>query len=40
MVVAISFEHVISPIVEIVPVKAGDANGAFHAKLVLDSVLV
>ena len=40
MVVAVSFEHILSPVAEIFPVKAGDANGAFNAKLVLVSVLV
>ena len=40
MVVAVSLEDMISPGVEILPVNAGDANGAFNAKLVLVSVLV
>ena len=40
MVVAVSFEHVVSPVVEIAPVSAGDANGAFNAKLSSTSVLV
>ena len=34
MVVAVSFEHVVSPVVEIVPVNAGDANGALRFRAV------
>ena len=33
IVVAVAFEQVISPAVEWVPVNAGDANGAFNAKV-------
>ena len=33
MVVAVSFEHVISPVVEIDPANADDANGALGFKL-------
>ena len=40
MVVAVAFEHVISPMVEIFPVNAGDANCAFNAKLSSTSGLV
>ena len=40
MVIAIAFEPVKSPVVEIFPVNAGDANGAFNAKLFSTSVLV
>jgi hypothetical protein len=39
-VVAGAFEHIISPVVEIVPVNAGDANGAFNVKLASTSVFV
>ena len=34
MVVAVSFDHVISPAVEIDPVNAGDANGALRIRAV------
>ena len=34
MVVAISFEHVVSRSVEIVPISAGDANGTFRFRAV------
>ena len=40
IVVAVSFEHVILPVVGIAPVSAGDANGAFNAKLSSAYVLV
>ena len=34
MVVAVLFEHVVSPVVEIVPVNAGDASGALRFRAV------
>ena len=40
MLVAVALEHIISPAVEIFPVKVNDSNGAFNAKPLLDSVLV
>ena len=40
IVVAVAFEHVTSPVVEIAPVSAGDVNGAFNAKLLSTSGLV
>ena len=38
MAVAVAFEHIISPVVEITPVSAGGANGAFNVKLASTSV--
>ena len=32
MVVAVAFEHIISPMIERTQVKAGDENGAFNSK--------
>ena len=38
MVVAVAFVHVIFPVVEIAPVNAGDANGAFKFRAVCVAV--
>ena len=38
MVVAVAFENVMSPVVEIPPVNAGDANGAFEFRVVCVAV--
>ena len=40
MVVAIAFEPIISPVVEIAPINAGDANAAFNVKLASTSAFV
>ena len=39
MVVAVSFEHAISPVVEIAAVNAGDAHGALRFRAVCTGVV-